>query len=179
MRDTTARAPRTLAQWYCLIFGVTLLLAGIFGFIADTSFDTSTSPEGSSFLGLEVNGWHNLVHLGSGLLLLAAANTRPTAKTVAIGFGFVYAIVALWGLIDGQSVLFIPVNGADNILHAAIAVLGVVLGMRSPTTKREQIRGRRRTADRAVRRDAAAGTQTEIEPEAGSSSDNGITRTRS
>lgn len=137
------RAPRTLAQWYCLLFGATLLLVGILGFIADRSFDTGSAIESGSFLGFEVNGWHNLVHLASGIVLLAAANTRPSAKAVAIGFGFVYGVVALWGLIDGESVLsLIPVNTADNLLHVALSGLGIALGMMSPTTKKEQLRKR-------------------------------------
>jgi hypothetical protein len=137
---SNARASRTLAQWYCLLVGGLLTLIGILGFIADRSFETGGDVSGGSFLGFEVNGWHNLVHLGSGIVLLAAANTRPTAKTVAIGFGFVYAIVALWGIIDGSTVLgVIPVNAADNVLHVILAALGIATGMLSPTTKREQL----------------------------------------
>jgi hypothetical protein len=142
---STQRSPRTTAQWYCLLTGAVLLLVGIFGFVADRSFDTGSDPSGGSFLGFEVNGWHNLVHLASGVLLLAAANTRPTAKTTAIGFGFVYGLVALWGLIDGESVLgVIPVNGADNVLHILLSVAGIAAGITSATTKREQLRGRAR-----------------------------------
>jgi hypothetical protein len=139
------RDARTPAQWYCLLAGAALLLAGIFGFLADATFDTDTAVDttgggglqGDSFLGFEVNGWHNVVHLLSGLALLAAANTRPTAKLVAIGFGFVYGLVALIGLIDGEDVLgFIPVNAADNLLHIALAVLGVAAGFWSPARRR-------------------------------------------
>ena len=34
------------------------------------------------------------------------------------------------GLIQGDSVLgFIPINGADNVLHVALAALGTVAGV--------------------------------------------------
>src|SRR4051794_38293394 len=113
MASTTLDAPlrRTFAQWYCLVAGVVLVVAGLLGFIADSSFDTGSAIQGDKLFGLEVNGWHNLVHLASGIVLLAAANTRPTAKTIAIAFGVVYAFVALWGLIDGDEVFSLfPIN---------------------------------------------------------------------
>ena len=109
----TADAPlrRTFAQWYCLLAGASLLLAGMLGFAADGGFNTGSSIDGDNFIVFEVNGWHNLVHIGSGLLLLAAANYRPTAKSVAFAFGAVYGLVTLWGLVDGDEVLnIIPVN---------------------------------------------------------------------
>ena len=125
---------RTPAQLYCLLFGAALLLAGLFGFISSSSFSTGSGLEHKSFLGFDVNGWHNIVHLASGVVLLAAANLRPTAKTIAIGFGTVYGIVTIWGLIDGNDVLgIVAINGADNILHLVISALGIVAGMVSPT----------------------------------------------
>jgi hypothetical protein len=144
----------TPAQWYCLLAGLALLLAGIFGFIADATFDTagSSDPEGGntggalqgdSFLGFEVNGWHNIVHILSGLLLLSAFRKRGPAKTVALAFGLVYGLVAIIGLIDGNDVLgFIPVNPADNILHIALSALGIITGLMS--------RGDYRDSDRSL-----------------------------
>src|SRR3712207_3189819 len=99
---TDAPLRRTFAQWYCVLAGASLLLAGVLGFAADGGFDTGSSIDGDNLIVFEVNGWHNLVHIGSGLLLLAAANYRPTAKTVAFVFGAVYGFVALWGLVDGD-----------------------------------------------------------------------------
>ncbi|MDQ3823631.1 MAG: DUF4383 domain-containing protein, partial [Actinomycetota bacterium] len=85
--------------------GLALLLAGAFGFLADSSFDTGDAVQGGSFLGFEVNAIHNLIHLASGLVLLAASRRRGPARSVAIGFGVVYGAVAVIGLIDGSDVL--------------------------------------------------------------------------
>src|SRR5918995_5093643 len=124
---------RTPAQWYCLLAGLSLLLAGILGFIVDSNFDTGDGIDGGKLLSIfEVNGIHNLVHLASGLVLLAAAAKRASAKTVAIAFGLVYGVVTVIGLIDGETVLgLIPVNPADNVLHIALSVLGVITGLMS------------------------------------------------
>jgi len=134
----THRRGFTPAQWYCLIAGLALLLMGILGFLADASFDTAGSADtdrlgnadgalqGDGFLGFEVNAWHNIVHILSGLVLLAAFRRRGPAKTVALAFGVVYGLVAIIGLIDGNDVLgIIPVNAADNVLHIALSLLGI------------------------------------------------------
>jgi len=41
--------------------------------------------------------------------------------------------VTLWGLIDGEDILFgvAPINPADNILHLLIAIAGIAAGLAS------------------------------------------------
>ena len=118
---------RTFAQRYCLVAGIVLVIAGLVGFIAGSSFKTGVA------------------HLISGIVLLAAANARPTAKTMCWAFGAVYFIVFLWGLIDGNSVFGVfPVDPADNVLHVLLALAAWLCAYVSPTTKGQQ-RERRRT----------------------------------
>ncbi len=148
---------RTPAQWFCLLFGAGLLLLGALGFFVNATFGEAAlgfdldDPEdlnGDLFLGLEVNGWHNVVHMASGVLLLGAGLSGPTAKAVAIAFGVVYGLVALIGFLDGTDVLeFIAVNTVDNIFHVVIAVIGVVVGIASPAReyKRAEHASRRAT----------------------------------
>lgn len=124
---------RTPAQVYALVFGITLLVAGIAGFFADASFgDLGSGVQGDDLIVFEVNGWHNLVHIASGLLGLALMGTAAGARAYALGFGAVYLAVTIWGFIDGNDVLgVIPVNTADNWLHVAIAVTGILAGLAS------------------------------------------------
>ena len=128
---STERDPKTPAQWYCLLGGLALLAAGLFGWIADASFGTGGDVDGDLFLGFEVNGWHNLVHLLSGVVLLVAAKRRTPAKTIAILFGLTYGAVAVWGLLDDTVLGLIPINTADNVLHLALAAVGVLAGLAS------------------------------------------------
>lgn len=171
--DATGRTRRrrmTPAQWYCLLAGLALLLAGVFGFLADASFDTSSASDadrlgnadgqlqGDGFLGFEVNAWHNIVHLLSGVVLLAAFSRRRPAKAVALAFGLVYGVVAVIGLIDGDDVLgIIPINPADNILHVALSALGVITSLisRGDDDGRGSIsnRGQGRVGDTRFERD--------------------------
>ena len=140
MNRTESRTP---AQLYSLLFGITLLLVGIVGFIVDASFDAGADVQGSDLIVFEVNGWHNLVHIASGAAGIALARRADSARLFALGFGAVYLAVTIYGFVDGNDVLtLLPVNTADNFLHLAIALAGIAAGVASPTT----VRGRPATA---------------------------------
>jgi len=139
---------RTPAQVYALVFGVTLLVAGIAGFFADSSFgDLGSNVQGDDLIVFEVNGWHNLVHIASGLLGLALMGSAAGARLYALGFGAVYLLVTIWGFIDGNDVFgLLPVNSADNWLHVAIAVTGIIAGLASDPRRLERTTTDTRTA---------------------------------
>jgi hypothetical protein len=132
---------RTPAQLYALVVGVVFLAAGVLGFFYSSNFDTGEAvarPENRDavFGLLEVNGWHNLVHIATGALALLVAGRPSAARTFAIAFGFVYLLITILGVAagDGGVVLgLIPVNTADNVLHAAVGVAGLVLGFATPS----------------------------------------------
>lgn len=125
---------KTAAQLFAYVVGLVLVAVGVIGFAYDSSFDTGQGINGDKVLGiLEVNGIHNLVHIGSGLLLLLTAPKRVSARLGVIGFGTVYALVTLIGLLDGEDVItLLPVNPADNVLHLALATLALLAGFTSP-----------------------------------------------
>ena len=128
---------KTPAQLYSLVFGAVLLLAGILGFFVESNFDFGGDTNGDNLIAFEVNGTHNIVHILSGLLGLALWKNRATARMYALGFGAVYLLVTIIGLIQGDNVLgIIPVNGADNVLHLLIAAAGIAAGLASPADDR-------------------------------------------
>jgi Domain of unknown function (DUF4383) len=130
----STRGDKTPAQLFAYLAGAVLVLVGIVGFFADSSFSTGSGIDGDKLLGIfEINGIHNLVHIGSGLLLLAVAPKRATARLGVLAFGAVYALVTLIGLIDGEDVLgLLPVNPADNVLHIALTAAALLAGLASP-----------------------------------------------
>ena len=119
-------AGRSPAQLYALIFGATLVLAGILGWFYSASF--GSPGEVDAVLGiLDVNGWHNLVHIATGVLGLLSLG-YGAARTYALGLGVVYIAVAIWGFVigDGEAILsIIPVNTEDNVLHLLIGMAGL------------------------------------------------------
>jgi hypothetical protein len=126
----------TPAQLYALTFGVVLVVAGIIGFFYEAEFTNDESVRDSVFGILDVNGWHNVVHIATGALgLLAFGAGAYAARAYALGLGVVYIAVAIWGFIvgDGDSILsIVPVNTEDNVLHLVIGVVGLAAGLATP-----------------------------------------------
>lgn len=138
---------RTPAQLYALLFGSVLLAVGILGFISDSSFGSGSDVQGSDFIVFEVNGWHNIVNILSGLLGLALWRRGDTARLYALGFGGTYLVVTIWGFITGDQVLWLlPVDAADNVLHLLIAVAGLAAGLASRPTPQQTANVRPRPA---------------------------------
>jgi hypothetical protein len=126
------------ARLYALSVGAVLTIAGIIGFFYNASFEVGDSLTSDPVFGiLEVNAWHNIVHILTGVLGLLAAGYA--ARAYALGLGLVYVVVAFLGFIDFGSgdlndtiLQFIPVNTEVNILHLALGVLGLAAGAATP-----------------------------------------------
>ena len=113
-----------LAKLYATILGVVLTLVGILGFVP------GLAPNGNLLGIFAINPAHNVVHLLSGLVGLAAAYAMngAYARWYALVFGIVYALVTVIGFIQATTVLgIIPINLADNLLHTAIAVVSLAV----------------------------------------------------
>jgi Domain of unknown function (DUF4383) len=126
-------ATYTPARLYATVVGVVLVIAGIIGFFYNSSFTSNTHIHDDVFGILSVNGWHNVVHIATGLLGLALAGWA--AREYALGIGVVYIAVAIWGFIlgSGHSILsIVPINTADSVLHLALGVVGVAAGLATP-----------------------------------------------
>jgi hypothetical protein len=127
-----ARSP---AQVYALVIGVTLVVAGVVGFFYSSSFGTGAEDVDKVFDVLAVNGWHNLVHIASGVVLLAVMGSYVNARLFALGFGAVYLALGIIGLLmDNPDLLldFIPINDEDNVLHLLIGLAGLGAGLATP-----------------------------------------------
>ena len=126
------RTHRTPAQLYALLVGATLVAAGLIGFLYNASFAVGDDVPRDAVLGiLDVNAWHNLVHLATGALGLAVLRSVAASRAYALGLGAVYLLVAVWGFVlgDGGVILnLIPINTEDNVLHLLLALAGLAAG---------------------------------------------------
>ena len=126
------------ARLYATLVGGALVIVGILGFFYSASFDTGDNvlADTDDVLGiLAVNGWHNLVHIATGVLGLAAAGYW--ARTYALGLGLVYVLIAIWGFLDTENGIgalldLVPVNTEDNFLHLIIGLTGLAAGAATP-----------------------------------------------
>ena len=125
---TTDRHP---AQLLALAIGIVYLAVGILGFFV-TGFSGFAAPEGDLLLGIfEVNPLHNIVHLIIGAAGIALWGTLAGARTygwlLAIGYGatFLFGLVA----VGNDSINFLALNQADNILHIVSALAGLAIAL--------------------------------------------------
>jgi hypothetical protein len=127
---------KTLAQVYALTLGVVLVAVGLLGFIVEPSFGIGDSAQRGTLIAFDINGWHNVVHVLSGIAGIALAGTAAKARLYCIGYGIVYVLVTILGFVVGDGGLLlsiIPINTADNLLHLAIAFTGIGIGLTSRT----------------------------------------------
>ena len=134
---------RSPAQTWARLIGAILLVACVVGFAYSASF--GRPGEVDAVLGiLDVNGFHNVVHILSGLLGLAMARSYTAARTYCYVLAGAYTVVAIWGFAvgDGDAILSIlPVNTEDNVLHALIALLSLVVALATAVAPRPSTHG--------------------------------------
>ena len=115
-----------------IVLGLIYLVGGILGFFI-TSATPFTSTEGSTVIGLfEVNPLHTLVHLVLGVILLVCGLVGPRTSRVAnLLVGGVFGILGIFGFIvlAAPSANFLAINGADDVLHWATAVVLLALAI--------------------------------------------------
>lgn len=112
------------ARFILLAEGVLLVALGIWAVIAAAGYH-GTAPDGAAVLGMRFTMIHASVILGTGVLALVAMSNRRLglwfSLLQAVGYLFVFIISA--GNLNSFS------DGADSILHGALAALGLLLLM--------------------------------------------------
>jgi hypothetical protein len=129
--NNAAGRGKTIPEILGLAFGAVYLLVGIVGFFVTGFDDFFAHDTNEKLLGIfEINGMHNVVHIVIGLAGLALSRTLAGARTygwlLAIGYGaaFVYGLLAI-----GKDWDFLSINAADNVLHIATALVGLVIAL--------------------------------------------------
>jgi hypothetical protein len=127
--------PASPARLYATAVGALLTIFGIVGFFYSASFGSPGEVE-NVFGVFAVNGWENALHILAGALGLFVAGYA--ARQYALALGVVALVAALWGFAigSGDSILgFLPVNTADNVLHAVLGVLGILAALGTPPAR--------------------------------------------
>jgi hypothetical protein len=124
--------PDTPAQTYSAIAGLFLVALGVLSLIfASVDFGTvgpiAAQPE---FLIWSVSGWTAIFWIAMGCLGLLATPRLSSARTYALLSGIVFAVVAVWGFIDGNDVFeLFAADTTNNVTHAVLGALGLTIGL--------------------------------------------------
>ncbi len=110
------------------LFGVVFLLVGVLGYVPNPI----VGPTGI----FATNSLHNVIHLISGIALLAGAYTSLGSSMALKIVGVVYGLVAICGffmVMDGM-MMGVMINEADKWLHVALAGAILAAGFLLPDT---------------------------------------------
>ena len=125
------------AKTAALVIGIVFIVAGLLGFVPNPL----VSPTGV----FAVNTAHNLVHLLTGIAILAGAYTTVGARNTLLVVGVIYAVVAIAGFIPGLTTRgnmllgFIQVNRADHWLHVLLAIVILAAGYYLPEDRAARV----------------------------------------
>lgn len=126
--DTRINVVKGLA----LIVGILFTIIGLAGF-AVTGFDQFAQRTGETLLGFEINPLHNIVHLILGVLGLVMWSRLSWARAYGWLLVVGYGAVLIWGLFsanrDETDGNLLSLNTADNWLHAATVVVGLIIAL--------------------------------------------------
>ena len=112
-----------------IVIGIVFIAVGVLGFIPNPLISAT---------GLfAANSMHNLVHIVSGLVLLAGAYTGLGSALALKIIGAVYGLVTILGLIVGPGMLLgiVHINAADNWLHVFLTIVILGAGFLLPEEK--------------------------------------------
>ncbi len=139
----TRSAGRELPQLLALGFGAVYVVVGLLGFLV-TGFSGFAEPNTNEhLLGFELNPFHNVGHLLTGMTGLLLGRTLAGAR--AYGWVLVVSHIGLlaFGLLyanQNTALNFFSFNVPDNVLHVGVILVGLVIALMPA--------GRRRPAGR-------------------------------
>ncbi len=168
MKDKSHRRKGiSLAKGPVAMIGLALLAYGILALLfGDNSFTSNPvdgDVNGESFLGLEGNGWTNLLIAASGALLLFGSPFHWGAKTTAIIVGLVLGAASVISMIDGSDVFGIfATNGPMQLALGIAAAALLLLSLLPRVGKKDKHRDRDRDMDIDRDRDMHVAREREV-----------------
>ncbi len=141
-RHTVTQPGISLAKGPAMIIGLGLVAAGLLGFLHNADLPSingfpNGDPRGTTFAGIEMNGWTNWITIAAGALLLFGVAQHHLAKVMSLIVGGVLIACAVIGLVTGDVLGLAASNGWTEIIWAIVGVV-LLLNTLAPRREREQ-----------------------------------------
>ena len=123
------------AKECAIVTGLVFVVFGVLGFIPN--------PLAGRTGIFATNPLHDLIHIASGVVLLAGAYSSLGSSMALKIVGVAYALIAILGFFaisDGVLLGLIPVNTADQWLHVVLAVAILAAGFALPDDQKGTMR---------------------------------------
>jgi hypothetical protein len=137
----------TLAAKVGVAFGAFYVALGVIGFFVTGFGGALTGEHGDAILGISINQFHNLVHLGIGLLLLVMSTQKneAAAEGAVMGVGLFYVVAFVIGVIASDNLTIIGMRGAGdpaNFFHLISGGALLVVGLLSSAATAQSMKRR-------------------------------------
>jgi Domain of unknown function (DUF4383) len=118
----------SLASRVGLAFGAFYVALGVIGFIA-TGFEGFTQNGPDKLLGVSVNPFHNIAHLGIGaiLVIMGLQRNNAAAEGAVMGVGLFYITAFVIGFTAGDNLTILSIAGEGEVANFFHIVSGVFL----------------------------------------------------
>lgn len=123
---------RTLPQLLALGFGAVYVVVGLVGFAVTGFSGFADANTNDKLLFFELNPFHNVAHLLTGMtgvLLAAKPSTARLYGWVLVASHIVLVAAGLAAANEDRALNFFSFNGPDNVLHVLVIVVGLVIAL--------------------------------------------------
>jgi hypothetical protein len=145
-REVIVEHGASLAKGPALIAGSILVAFGLASLLKNNDFPSFSAnfpdgtAQGTSFLGIEVNGWTAFFSITAGALLLFGAAQHHLAKLMSLLVGLALAACAVIAVVDGQDVLGLAAaNGWTKLGFAIAGGLMLLNALMPRRTRRREV----------------------------------------
>jgi hypothetical protein len=124
----------SLAARVGVLFGLFYVAIGVIGFFVTGFGGALTGEHGDTLLGISINQFHNVAHIGIGafLLILSAQKNDAAAEGAVMGVGLFYVVAFVIGVIASDNLTILGMRGEGdpaNFFHLLSGVTLLVVGL--------------------------------------------------
>jgi hypothetical protein len=119
----------SLAARAGVAFGAFYVAIGVIGFFITGFGGALTGEHGDSLLGVHINQFQNIVHIGIGALLviLSMQKNDAAAEGAVMGVGLFYIVAFVIGVTASDNLTILGIRGEDQLANFFHLISGVAL----------------------------------------------------